>query len=638
MDSLEGEPHRVVQPVTDGAFTPAQLQAITAADGPLGIIAGPGCGKTTVLAGRIAFLIRERGFDPSSILAVSFTTEAARALRAQVGQRLGAVAHDVSIHTLHALGRRVIDTWAGRLGFADRPAVLHHDEGRALLGATATDLGWDTATFSVAELATAVDRCRLLADDEARHDDPAWPLAQAYEERLRRHGAIDFIAMLSLPLRLFREHPEALRMLQLAYQCVLADEAQDLDPTQWALLELLAAEHRHLVVVGDPVQTLFSWRGADVRGLLDFSERHPTGQVVTLDHSHRATRHLVQLANALSDLLAYRSGLVTDNPAGPAARLLQADDEHAEAEFIASQIGSLVDRGLLEHPGHAAVLYRTRAQVDILASALRSAGIPYTMHGQADLFRQRVVRDILAYLRLACNPGDRLALARAMEAPPRGLGRLAAVLVDEPATTLVELPSLADAFGPAIKAGAAALVATVYALHADVLRGGSPAVLLDRALDQTGYRAWLERHPEGPARLRTIARLRAIAQRAEVSLGEWLDALAVGEDVDPVGPDQEATRLSSIHTAKGREWRVVFLPGLEESVLPHYRALHGRDGGPDEAALEEELRVLYVAFTRPRERLYLSYCRERSRGGQMETHHPSRWLYALPPELLAPAA
>ena len=624
--------------MTEGSFTAAQMEAITADDGPLGIIAGPGCGKTTVLAGRIAFLIRERGLDPSSILAVSFTTEAARALRAQVGQKLGSVASDVSIHTLHALGRRVIDTWAARLGFDDRPAVLHHDEGRALLGATATALGWDTATFSVAELATAVDRCRLLADDGARCSDPAWPLAQAFEERMRRHGAIDFVAMLSMPLRLFREHPEALRTLQLAYQCVLADEAQDLDPTQWALLELLAAQHRNLVVVGDPVQTLFTFRGADVRGLLDFRQRHPTGRAVTLDHSHRATRHLVQLGNALSDLLAYRPGLVTDNPAGPAARLLQADDEHAEADFVAQQIGSLVDRGLLEHPGHAAVLYRTGAQVDVLTTALRSAGVPYTMHGHVDLFRQRVVRDILAYLRLACNPGDRLALARAIEAPPRGLGRLAAVLVDEPATTLVELPSLADAFGPAIKAGAAALVATVYALHADVARGGSPVVLLDRALDQTGYRAWLERHPDGPARLRTVARLRAIAQRAEVGLGEWLDALAGGEDVDPVESDREATRLSSIHTAKGREWRVVFLPGLEESVLPHYRALHGRDGGPDEAALEEELRVLYVAFTRPRERLYLSYCRERSRGGHMETRYPSRWLYALPPELLAPAA
>jgi DNA helicase-2/ATP-dependent DNA helicase PcrA len=230
--------------VVEDGFAAAQLEAITAADGPLGIIAGPGCGKTTVLAERIAFLMRERGFDPSTILAVSFTTEAARALRAQLGQQVGAAAADVAIHTLHALGRRVIDTWAGRLGFDERPSVLHRDEARALLGAAAADLGWDTATLSVAELGAAVDRCRLLADDEARRDQPMWPLAQAYEEWLLRHGAIDFVAMLTLPLPLFREHPEALRLLQLAYQCVLADEAQDLDPTQWSLLELLAAEHR----------------------------------------------------------------------------------------------------------------------------------------------------------------------------------------------------------------------------------------------------------------------------------------------------------------------------------------------------------------------------------------------------------
>ncbi len=622
--------------VEDG-FTPAQLAAVTAAEGPLGIIAGPGCGKTTVLAGRIAFLIRERGFDPSSILAVSFTTEAARALRAQLGQQVGAAATDVSIHTLHALGRRVIDTWAGRLGFDVRPAVLHRDEGSALLGATAADLGWDMTAFSLPELATAVDRCRLLPDDEARRAHPVSSLAEAYEERLRRHGAIDFVAMLSLPLRLFREHPETLRLLQLGYQCVLADEAQDLDATQWALIELLAAEHRHLVIVGDPVQSIYCWRGADVRHLLAFGDRHPDARMVTLAHNHRATGHLVAVANALSDLLAYRPGLVTDNAAGPAARLLRADDEHAEAAFVAHQIGALVDRGLLDHPGHAAVLYRTRAQADTLASALRAAGVPYTTHGHADLFAQRVVRDVLAYLRLACNPADRLALSRVLEAPPRGLGRLAAMLVDEP-TTLAELPARAEAFGPGVTAGASALVATIYDLHADVVRGVGPAAVLDRALDRSGYRAWLEHHPNGPARLRTLARLRAIASRAEVGLGEWLDALAVGEEVDPAASDLEAARLSTIHTAKGREWRAVFLPGLEESVLPHYRALRTRDGGPDDAALEEELRVLYVALTRPRERLYLSYCRQRSRGGRAERRQPSRWLYALPPDLLAPAA
>ena len=501
-----------------------------------------------MLAGRIAFLIRERGIDPSSILAVSFTTEAARALRAQVGQQLGSAASDVSIHTLHALGRRVIDTWAARLGFDDRPAVLHHDEGRALLGATATDLGWDTATFSVAELAAAVDRCRLLADDEARCNDPAWPLAQAFEERMRRHGAIDFVAMLCLPLRLFREHPEALRTLQLGYQCVLADEAQDLDPTQWALLELLAAEHRNLVVVGDPVQTLFTWRGADVRGLLDFRQRHPTGQMVTLDHSHRATRHLVQLANALSDLLAYRSGLVTDNPAGPAARLLQADDEHAEADFVAQQIGSLVDRGLLEHPGHAAVLYRTRAQVDVLDERA-----PHRLAFRTPCTATPTCSGSASFATSWPTCAWHATPATGWPWHARWRRRRAVSDAWQPCLSMSPPPRWSSSrrwptrSGLPSKPAPRALVATVYALHADVARGGSPAVLLDRALDQTGYRAWLERHPDGPARLRTVARLRAIAQRAEVGLGEWLDALAGGEDVDPVGvrPGGDAAQLHS---------------------------------------------------------------------------------------------
>ena len=214
--------------MTDGDFTPQQLQAITAADGPLAIVAGPGCGKTTLLAGRIAFLIRERGFDPASILVVSFTTEAARRLRREAARKLGDCAGDVAILTLHALGRRVIDTWAIQLGYEDRPSVLHHEEARALLASAAGALGWDLATVPVGELATAVDRCRLLVDEEARKTDPLAPLAEAYEERLRRHGAIDFVAMLSLPLRLFGGNEGALRVLQDAYQWVMADEVQDL--------------------------------------------------------------------------------------------------------------------------------------------------------------------------------------------------------------------------------------------------------------------------------------------------------------------------------------------------------------------------------------------------------------------------
>jgi DNA helicase-2/ATP-dependent DNA helicase PcrA len=620
--------------IPSSTFSPAQLQAITAPAGPMAIVAGPGCGKTTVLAGRIAYLINRRGLDPAGILVVSFTTEAARRLRREVARQLGDRAGDVAILTLHALGRRVIDTWAIRLGYQDRPSVVPPDEARALLTSAAEVLGWDLAAVSLGDLSAAVDRWRLLPAAETRQSDPLAPLGAAYEERLRRHGAIDFVAMLSLPLRLFDAHESALRVLQDAYQCVMADEVQDFDLTQWRLVELLAARHGDLVVAGDDAQCVFSWRGANPRALRDFAEHHPDASTVTLDKNHRSTDRLVRVGNALGELLACRGPLWTDNPPGPMPRLLVAEDEHAEAGFVAQQIGALLDRGLLPHPGEASVVFRTRAQADVLVGALRAAGLPYSLYGHADLFGTRPVRDVFAYLRLALNPADRGALARVADVPRRGLARLAASLLEEP-VTIAELPGRASEFGPAAVSAAAGLAAAVYELHAEAVRGASLPRLLDRALDRTGYRAWLEHHPDGTRRLRLLARLRVLAQRVDVPLAEWLDGVALGEDL--VLADEEVVRLSSVHMAKGREWRATFAIGVEEGLFPHSRAIAAANASPDADALDEELRGLYVALTRARERLYVSACRQRSRGDRFEPRQPSRWLRALPPDLLASA-
>jgi DNA helicase II / ATP-dependent DNA helicase PcrA len=617
-------------------FIPAQQAAVEARDGPLGIIAGPGTGKTSVLAGRLAHLVGVRGADPASVLAVTYTTDAARGLRQQVGRQLGAVAGDLAIHTLHAFGRKVITTWAHQLGFRDRPRVLPPDEARAQLAAVATGRGWDLGAFPLAELADAVDRWRLRSAETGRPDDPVAGLAQAYEERLRRRNALDFASMIVLPLRLFRQDQHALRVLQDAFRWLLADEFQDLDASQVAILELLAARHRNLVVAGDPAQAIYGFRGADVRFLLGFAQRFPDARTLTLEHNFRATARLVRIGNALNELLAYRPGQVTDNPDGPPARLLVADDEHAEAEFVANQIALLVERGLLPHAGHAAVLYRTNAQADLVAAALRAAGVPYTRHGHPDLFTTKVVRDAIAYLRLARDPDDRDALTRVVNVPPRGLTRLASLLAEEAATT-AELPARAAQLEPATAAAAARLAAVVYELHAEARRGLAPAALLDRALERSGYWAWLERHPEGAERLRALARLRTVMLRADADLGDWLDGLALGDNVDPA-PDQETTRLSTIHESKGAEWRTAFVLGLEEGILPHHRALRSaRDPARIEEALLEELRAMFVALSRPRERLYVSYCRTRQRGGVAEVRRPSRWLHALPPDSLATA-
>jgi DNA helicase II / ATP-dependent DNA helicase PcrA len=619
--------------VRDG-FTPAQQAAITAGDGPLGIIAGPGCGKSTTLAARIAHLVRVGGADPSSILVVTFTAEAARRLRHEVGRQLNTPATDLAIHTLHAFGRKVIDTWPGKFGFDHSPAVVQRDEARELLARAASLLGWDLSSVTPAELAFAVDRHRLSVDVAAgvaeEPDDALGALAASYEQQLRRRGAIDFPAMLSWPLHLLRGEAQVRTVLQSAFRWILVDEVQDLTAVQLALVQLLAAGHRNLTVAGDPNQSIFRWLGADPTFLLDFARLHPGAQMVTLVHNHRSTAHLVELANALGDLLDQPTRLVTDNAPGPLARLVGAEDAQAEAELVAHQIGALVDRRLLVHPGDAAILYRTNAQADVLAAALRSAGVPYRMHAHADLFGERVVRDLLAYLRLAHNRSDRSALSRIADRPRRGLARLQATLLAEP-TTVAELPALASQFDPAVMAAAAALTALVYQLHALACGDTAPARVLDQVLDLSGYGAWLERRPDRTVQLDVVSRFRAVVQRADVSLGDWLDALAMGEEVDPAA-QPEATQLCSVHQSKGREWRAAFLVGVEEGIVPHYHALQ------DEDALDGELRLLYVALTRVRERLYVSYCRQRERGGRVEFRQPSRWLHALPPELLAWAA
>src|SRR5712692_8839882 len=586
--------------------------------------------KTTVLAARIAHLVRERRADPASILAVTFTAEAAHRLRHEVGRQLDGPATEMSIHTLHAFGRKVIDTWPGRFGLEHSPTVVHHDEARDLLTRASTQLGWDLSSISPNELAAAVDRCRLDVDVRSETDDSLAALAAAYDEQLQRRGAIDFPAMLSWPLRLLREDAQVRHVLQSASHWMLVDEVQDLAPVQLALVQLLAEGHGNLTVAGDPAQSIFTWLGADPGFLLDFPRLYPGAATFTLSHNHRSTAHLVELANALGDLLDQPHRMATDNPAGPLAHLVVAEDAQTEAELVAHQVGALVDRGLLEHPGDAAVLYRTNAQADVLAAAPRSAGVPYRMHANADLFGERVVRDLVAYLRLARNPSDRSALARIADRPRRGLGRLQATLLVEP-TTVAELPALASQFEPQVMAAAAALTALVYQLHALACGGASVARLLDQVLDTSGYGAWVERRPDRHAQLQIVTRLRALARRADVGLAEWLDALAMGEEVDPTAQD-EATRLCSVHQSKGKEWRAVFLIGAEEGLVPHYQALQ------DDDALGGELRLLYVALTRVRERLFISYCRQRERGGKLELRQPSRWLHALPPELLVSPA
>jgi DNA helicase II / ATP-dependent DNA helicase PcrA len=615
-------------------LSPEQRRAVLAGDGPLLIVAGPGSGKTTVLAARIAYLVASRRIPPSSILAVTFATKATQELKARLAGMLGDAAGSVDVSTFHAFGLRILRQWSEELGLGPGPlAVYGREDALRVLEEAAGAVGLDLARRPLGDLARHLEALRLGERASSPAGDEFRALMESYEALLRRRGAVDYPSMLALPLRLFSERPEALRLYQDSYRVVLSDEFQDVSAAQYSLLRGLAQRHRNLMVVGDPRQTLYGWRGADARFLLEFQRDFPEAELLRLDQNFRSTGRIVDLANALGKALGYSRPLWTDNPRGELALLHTAEDETAEAGFVAAEIERLLATGLIEHPGQAAVLYRTNGQAEALALALRAHGLPYRVLGRGDFFGRREVRDLVAYLRLAVSPDDAAALARIVNIPPRGLARLAKRVEAGP-VPVRDLPSVATAYGPAAARGASSLVELIEALHRK-RDESSPAELLDRVLERTRYVDWLASQADGQARFAHVERFHALAEQSDGDLESWLADLQLGDDA-PTPDDARKVHLSTIHGAKGGEWRVVFVVGVEEGLLPHARALILRES--ETPAIEEELRVAYVAVTRPRERLYLTCCRTRHMGERSEGRHPSRFLRGLPACLLQRAA
>ena len=504
-------------------LSPEQREVVLADDRPLLVIAGPGSGKTTTLAARIAYLVEVRGFVPAGVLAITFTTAAAQALRGRLVAMLGQAGSLVDVTTFHAFGLRLVHHWSEFLGFRPGgPAVCSGATARALLREAAAGEGVDLERTPLGPLAAQVERWRL--SNGTSRGAGAGPtllvrqVASAYESLLSQADSVDYPGMLALPLRLFGKRPATLRFCQDAYRTVLADEFQDLCFAQYTLVRLLAERHRSVVVVGDPRQTLYRWRGADIRYFGQFRHDFPEARVLSLEQNFRSTQRLVELANELGRDLGHERGLWTDNPLGQAALLYAAEDETDEASFVAEEIARLCAGGAIAHHDEVAVLYRTNRQAQAVSRALRERGIP-------------------------CAP------------PERGdpAGDLFAARPDHPDQGLT---SDLDC----------------------VLADGDPSL-----------------HPREPRDIRGVV-------------------------------------LTTIHASKGCEWRVVFVVGVEDGLLPHARAIAGETEDVD-----DELRVAYVAVTRPRERLYLTYCRSRAKGQWRQSRRLSRFLAAVPDPLIAPA-
>jgi ATP-dependent DNA helicase UvrD/PcrA len=638
------------------ALNPAQQAAVEHPGGPLLVLAGAGSGKTRVLTARIAHLIKSQGLAPQRIFAVTFTNKAAAEMRTRVGTLLGADPRGLWIGTFHSLSARLLRREAPLLGFGPNFTIYDVDDQAALIRRILEQRGVSPKAYPPRALQGIISgaKNRMLLPEElgAQADTPLARVAAdvfaALGPALKQANAMDFDDLLLNPLVLFREHPERLAYWQDRFQHVLVDEFQDTNAAQYLLVKQLARKHGNLCVVGDDDQAIYGWRGADVRHMLAFQQDFPGTTLIKLEQNYRSTQIILDSANGVIAENATRLGktLFTAKQGGDPVVLLTAADERDEAEWLANEFSRLAADDDIAYEGMA-VLYRTNAQSRPIEEAFRFRRIPYRLVGAVSFYERREVKDLLAYLRLIANPADDEAFMRVVNVPRRGIGDASLGLLVQAATTwrkpllqvaegaarVAELrPNVRDAF-----TGVAALVARLRhaAGHAD------PATVLEAVLTATGYEQYLaEEGAEGIERIENVRELIAgAAAWAEVQSGEteegeggsplerYLTQAALITPVDEA-KDVAGVTLTTTHMAKGLEWPVVALAGLEDGLFPLSRTVTEAGG------VEEERRLCYVGLTRAREKLYLSWARTRYRNGRLDLAEPSRFLEAVPPEVL----
>ena len=630
-------------------LNPAQREAVVAGDGPLLVLAGAGSGKTRVIAYRIAWLLTHRGLSPRDLLAVTFTNKAAGEMARRVARLLepAGIAAPL-IATFHAVCVRILRQHGSHVGLPPNFTIYDEDDRLALVKecmkeGELADRGFtpSTAVHRISYLKNQmVAVSEALRDARGPWEKKAALVYSRYDKRLRETGAVDFDDLLLMVVRLLAEIPEALAYYRGRWRSVLVDEYQDTNRAQYRIIRLLTQEHRNVCVVGDSDQSIYKWRGADIRNILDFEDDFPGTKVVRLEQNYRSTRSILALAAGVIAHNVQRKdkALWTENPVGEPPRVYRAWDEHDEASFVAQSILGLRGEGTAWD--RIAVFYRTNAQSRVLEDALRRGRIPYVIVGGMRFYERKEIKDALAYLRLVVNPADDVAFRRAIGAPSRGIGPGTLARLDDEAARqgrallAVAADPPADVRGKAGRAlqDFAALVARLAAQRRDL----APPAFIDLVLEQSGYREALrrERAPEAETRLENLEELVAAAeefvrQDAEPSLEGFLDGVALVSDVDELKDTEGRVTLMTLHSAKGLEFPAVFMTGLEEGVFPHARSMND----PDE--IEEERRLCYVGVTRARQQLTLSWALHRRIHGY-GVGEPSRFLREMPEDQLLP--
>ncbi|MEV6259747.1 DNA helicase PcrA [Streptomyces sp. NPDC051784] len=662
----DGAPRPVIDPAAllDGLNT-EQRAAVVHAGSPLLIVAGAGSGKTRVLTHRIAHLLAERGVHPGQILAITFTNKAAGEMKERVEGLVGPRANAMWVMTFHSACVRILRRESKRLGFTSSFSIYDAADSKRLMALVCRDLDLDPKRYPPKSFTAKVSNLKNeLIDEETFAGQAAdgfeKTLAQAYalyQARLREANALDFDDIIMTAVHLLQAFPDVAEHYRRRFRHVLVDEYQDTNHAQYTLVRELVGPAGEgdapgeLCVVGDADQSIYAFRGATIRNILQFEEDYPDATTIMLEQNYRSTQTILSAANAVIERNESRrpKNLWTNAGAGTRIAGYVADTEHDEAQFVADEIDRLTDAGEAK-AGDVAVFYRTNAQSRVFEEIFIRVGLPYKVVGGVRFYERKEVRDVLAYLRVLANPEDTVPLRRILNVPKRGIGDRAEAMIDalsmrEKISFPQALRRVDEAYGMAARSANAVkrFNALMEELRTIVESGAGPAVVLEAVLERTGYLAELQAStdPQDETRIENLQELAAVAlefeqDRAEEegagTLAEFLEKVALVADSDQIPDEDEdgsgVITLMTLHTAKGLEFPVVFLTGMEDGVFPHMRAL----GQVKE--LEEERRLAYVGITRARERLYLTRAAMRSAWGQPSYNPPSRFLEEIPDEHL----
>ncbi|MFI2505436.1 DNA helicase PcrA [Streptomyces sp. NPDC018972] len=661
------------RPVIDAAallegLNDNQRAAVVHSGSPLLIVAGAGSGKTRVLTHRIAHLLAERHVHPGQILAITFTNKAAGEMKERVEQLVGPRAGAMWVMTFHSACVRILRRESKRLGFTSSFSIYDAADSKRLMALVCRDLDLDPKRFPPKSFSAKISNLKNeLIDEEdfaARAADGfEKTLAQAYalyQSRLREANALDFDDLIMTTVNLLRAFPDVAEHYRRRFRHVMVDEYQDTNHAQYALVRELVGTSEHpadappgaevppaeLCVVGDADQSIYAFRGATIRNILQFEEDYPDATTILLEQNYRSTQTILSAANAVIERNESRRPKNLWTNAGTGARITGyvADTEHDEAQFVADEIDRLTDAGEAK-AGDVAVFYRTNAQSRVFEEIFIRVGLPYKVVGGVRFYERKEVRDVLAYLRVLANPEDSVPLRRILNVPKRGIGDRAEAMIDalaqrERISFPQALKRVDEAYGMAARSSNAVkrFNTLMEDLRTVVESGAGPATVLEAILERTGYLAELQAStdPQDETRIENLQELAAVAlefeqERGEgesVALSDFLEQVALVADSDQIPDEDEdgsgVITLMTLHTAKGLEFPVVFLTGMEDGVFPHMRAL----GQTKE--LEEERRLAYVGITRARERLYLTRSTLRSAWGQPSYNPPSRFLEEIP--------